>query len=257
MPRHSFRRRAPAVLSQVLDHNLDLYSVAAMAAGVTLLALGSSAEAKVVVTQKAISILPRELVSIDLNHDGLNDFQFSLNSYRGGCSIYSDLKLKALTGGAVVGAPISSTRVYASALVRGAKVGPSANFGAISSQAGIERTHRWQCSYGSHPRHFYGNWGGNEVNRYLGVKFQIHGSTHYGWIRLSIKFQDFDGMTATINAYAYDTVANQKISAGSTTASAIQANVESVRTPGRPSLGALALGTDGLVLWKRKEDSML
>jgi hypothetical protein len=241
------------MLSKTVDHNLTLYSTAAMAAGVSMLALAQPAEAKVVVTQKHISIPIGQPVSIDLNQDGIADFQFNLMSSDADCSPEYDFTLKPLTGGAVVGSPIRSYAPYASTLRQGAKIGPSAHFSASAGDGvTIENSFFAYCSNSYH-RSLLGHWGGNPQNRYLGVKFLTNGTTHYGWIRLASNFVNRKAISAHIIAYAYETVANKKISAGATSSSAIQAEAQQDMKSGRPSLGMLALGADGLALWRREE----
>ena len=85
------------------------------------------------------------------------------------------------------------------------------------------------------------------------MKFLIHGATHCGWIRLNANFPAKLGFppSATITAYAYETVANKTISASSTS-SAVATSMERMY-PDQPSLGILALGADGLPIWRRKE----
>ena len=63
-------------------------------------------------------------------------------------------------------------------------------------------------------------------------------------------------MSATITAYAYETVANKIIEAGiGGAASAIESAAQNqISQPARPSLGMLALGANGLPLWRREED---
>ncbi len=56
------------------------------------------------------------------------------------------------------------------------------------------------------------------TGRYLGLKFQIKGETHYGWARLnvSVRAQGGVNITATLTGYAYETIANKAIIAGKT-----------------------------------------
>jgi hypothetical protein len=61
----------------------------------------------------------------------------------------------------------------------------------------------------------YGKW--RDVNnRYLGLKFQIHGKTHYGWARLSVQLQQNFQITATLTGYAYEIIPGKGIRAGQT-----------------------------------------
>jgi hypothetical protein len=231
--------RAPSVSS--LENPLKLYSLVAAVAGVGLLALAQPAEGKVVVTKKTIPIGPGA-VSIDLNHDGLADFQFSITSGSVDGKRQNTLTAKGLTKGKTVGkksAALGPLGPYASALVRGAKIGPSAHFSSAQGLITIERQLHAE-SAGT----YYGNWYQVGNNRFLGVKFQIKGQTHYGWIRLTV---DTGAFSATITGYAYETVANRVIDAGAT--SDADENSE-VRIVG-PSLGLLAQGAGAMPIWKR------
>jgi hypothetical protein len=101
-------------------------------------------------------------------------------------------------------------------------------------------------------RNIFGPWE-NVQNRFVGVEFLISGETHYGWIRLTVNFTT-RLPKATLTGYAYETVAGQPIQAGQMVDRAA-AKVESA--PQRtPSLGMLALGSEGLELWRR-DDSLL
>src|ERR1700724_3209077 len=67
----------PFQLSESLLHRRNLYAVAATAAGVASSALAPSAEAKIGYAPANIPIVVNGgFVELDLNHDGINDFQF-------------------------------------------------------------------------------------------------------------------------------------------------------------------------------------
>lgn len=233
-------------LSSNLDHRAKLYSLAAAAAGVTVLALVPPADAEVIVTKKTIPIPvnsyfggsePPTLIS--LANNGVNDFSFSLYSFAYH-SFRDILTVTPLEGGATV-AEHEGEDFYASALAKGAKIGPSAHFSS-NKRATIERAQGFDAS-SQYSRKLYGNWGGNPTNHYLGVRFLINGETHYGWVRFTVSTEP-RGFSAEITGYAYETVANQKILAGE---AAPQAEVQQ---PSAQSLGVLALGASGLRMWR-------
>ena len=249
--------RAKDVRIATIDRNLRLYSTAAITAGVSVLALVPPAEAHVVVTRKTIQIQANQLLSIDLNHDGVTDFQFYLGSNPFDCEGGDSLYVKLPVGNAVVGGPLyNQSSIWASALKQGAVIGPTAHFGGKGNQGEIENSIWNYCSGSSHTQES-GHWGGNPPNRYLGVKFLIHGATHYGWIRLSANFPAKlqERATATITAYAYETEANKAISAGSSSDSPVAESTEESAQTQRPFLGMLALGAEALPLWRTKETS--
>ena len=236
-------------------HSLNVYSAAAIAAGVSVLALAPAAEAHIVMTKKTIQIQPNHLFSIDLNHDGVTDLQFYLRSNPFDCAGGDTLYMNLPVGNAVVGGSLfRSSSIWASALQRGAVIGPAAHFGGKGNYARIESSVWNYCSGSSHTQES-GNWGGVQQNRYVGVKFLIHGATHYGWIRLSTDFPAKLGVPAkaTITAYAYETVANKPINAGSSSDSALEDDADRDALPASPSLGMLAVGAEALPLWRKEE----
>jgi hypothetical protein len=243
-----------STLPETIDHRAKLYAIAAAAAGVSMLALAPPAEGEVVVTKKNIPIPVsvygghQYLVPISLNNDGITDFSFSLYSFAYH-SFFQDLTVTPVEGGATVGAAGPKGVSYASALVRGAKIGPSAHFSS-QGRANVEVARGFNFSSSHYSRKLYGNWGGSPANRYLGVRFLIDGATHYGWIRLTVNTQPHT-FSATITGYAYETFANKRILAGiqEKDSADIQAQPKA-ESPGRPSLGMLALGADGLTQWR-------
>ncbi len=236
------------------------YSVAAAAAGVSLLAMAQPAAGEVVITKKTIPIPASTFVGISFANNGINDFSFFLSATVSSFSTKLDgynLSMRSLKNGkGVVGTlPMGQVHPDVSALVRGAKIGPSANF--VSSAVGdfgvtVERSF---TTYGG-AKQLVGQWGGNPTNRYVGVRFLINGQTHYGWIRLTVNTPAEKFISATITAYAYETVANKTIQAGTgkTATSEIQAP-EKIKNQAGPSLGMLAAGADSLPLWRREESS--
>jgi hypothetical protein len=241
--------RTPSPLSDSIHHQLNLYALAASAAGVSLLSLSPLAEAKIVYTKIHQDIGRNGIYELDLNHDGMVDFLLqqygtsSLNSNR----LLADEAL----GNAVVGSLNSSDsfktiRHYASALKPGARIGPGQRF-IKGGNNGEMMVWIWVDPDGGQ-YHTYGKWI-DFNNRYLGLKFKINGSTHYGWARLSVHHAGTK-ISATLTGYAYETVRNRSIRAGQTTG-------DSVTDPTNPdeatstTLGALSLGAQSVLSRKQ------
>src|ERR1700679_2216190 len=68
--------RKTANLSESVHHKLNVYALAAGAAGVGILASAPPSEAKVVYTAAQITIPGFTPVPLDLNHDGVKDMSF-------------------------------------------------------------------------------------------------------------------------------------------------------------------------------------
>ncbi len=245
--------------SKKLNRQISLYSLAASAAGVSVLALAQPAQSEVVITKKTVPIPPSTFVGISFTNSGINDFSFFLSATFSSVSTMLDgdnLSMRSLKNGkGVVGThPSGAIRPDVSAPVRGAKIGPSANF--VSSVVGdfgvtVERSF---IPHGGGTKQFVGTWGGNPKNRYVGVRFLINGETHYGWVRLTVTTSPDKFISATITAYAYETVANQPLQAGTGEAPTAEIQVpENIQNQAGPWLGMLALGADGLPRWRREE----
>jgi hypothetical protein len=245
---------ARRTLSEAIDHRLKLYATAAAAAGVSMLALSQPAEAEVVVTKTNVPINFGGQVSIDLNNDGINDFLLSNGGGGYDHSFWGTFVAVPQAGGKVMGGNRGILGPYASALMKGANIGPSAHFSSSGAlgQITIERSVGFVSA--STFRSYYGKWAA--VDRYLGVKFLIKGVPHYGWIRMTVTTPG--RFTGTITEYAYETIPNKKVAAGegsdsSANAAAVRAQ-ESVASARGPSIGMLALGADGLALWRREQN---
>jgi hypothetical protein len=254
--------------SNTFNRQIGLYSLAAATAGVSLLALAQPAAGEVAVTRKTIQIpvttsdMPHP-VRISMANNGVDNFSFSLISFPANGNTYPlrDLILYGASSNANPVIGCCSLHAYASPLQRGASIGPSSGTVGFGPYGNIERTYAGQAV-----RRLRGYWGGDLKDRYVGVRFLIGGQTHYGWIRLTVMTStDPKGpaMSAKITGYAYETVANKPIKAGTaaTAASTAEKSTAEVQAPKNipnqsgPSLGMLAAGADGMPMWRREETS--
>ncbi len=255
--------RKTANLSESTHHNLNMYALAAGAAGVGLLALADPAEAKIVYTPTNIPIVMNGgPVELDLNHDGINDFEFSATSgsepvkglrREAGPFVWFDWWIAPAQSANRVRVEGWGGSLCAAARPRGAKIGPANEF-----QPGYSRltmaAGEWVGTAGGRSWCPWG-WGKDKrPDSYLGLKFVINGTTHFGWAHIN---------RMVITGYAYETVPNKPILTGATkgTDESIgtkQPNPASLSTPtaGPATLGALAAGSPGLSIWRRKESAL-
>ena len=262
MPRNLRERVEGQSPATSIEHRIKFYSIAAAAAGVSMLALSQPAEGEIVYTKADVSVPSfGGYATVDLNNDGKADFQFMIPGGGYDHSFYASCIAGPMAGGEIVGGN-RALHPYASALVRGATIGPTVHFStsAVRGEIIVERSLGFASA--STFKEFYGQWNfPNGTEHFLGVKFLINGATHYGWIRLTIDVSD--RMSTVIKDYAYETVANQPIKAGAGIPAAsvdenhapanqiekarpgqAEALTETPKTRGA-SLGMLALGADG------------
>jgi hypothetical protein len=218
------RSRKTARISDSLRRQLDMYALVASAAGVSVLALAGASEAEVVYTETHEVTRVGVSLFIDLNHDGIKDFQVRTTFYTG--SSYYKVGLSASgfrnRGNVIAGQRFSRSGYFfsaASALRAGALIGPKREF-ALSQPFMAEEL--FQRHGGSSKYSDLGPWvgaGQGVRNRYLGLKFLINGEVHYGWARFSVTVQhyrQYGDVSGTLTGYAYETVPNRPIVAGET-----------------------------------------
>jgi hypothetical protein len=250
-------------LSDSVRLQLNMYALAASAAGVGMLASVQSSEAKIVYTA-ANKKFVNQSFAIDLNHDGKNDFFFH---YRVGTDHYLSVTGARKGNAAVSGGQQTIrgiARAVAGVLPKGAVIGRGAKFVGAAQVLGAV----YYNSDGGQTA-FYGKWT-NAGTLYLGLQFNIQGQKHYGWARLNVTIPNGSGnlqyppITAQLTGYAYETIAGKSIIAGRTKGPADESRDEDFGSsaflpnpipdiPQPATLGMLALGAQGSPLWRRKE----
>ncbi len=207
----------------------------AAAGAVGLLATGQAAQAEIVVTRTDVTLTNGSLF-IDINHEGVSDF-----GLKNGTNLGTHRYLVAYGVGAgqnAVEAPFSGCSYPPAALRVGAPIGLQDLF-CRRSMAPLAAINRDGLVSGP--------WA-NIGSAFLGLRFEISGQIHYGWAALNVKTRVINHtpqISATLLGYAYETVAGEEIRAGQT---------ESTFALRPATLGTLALGADGLDLWRRNSD---
>jgi hypothetical protein len=227
--------RPTSILPETLRRHLDAYGLAASTAGVGVLALVGSAEAKIVYTPTHVKLTPNSgAYNFDLNNDGVTDFTIGEVYYRH-FSTLSWGEISGPLGNKWVAKKEGNRSFFPLYMIAGKMIGPTL-YSRGRFRSGYEDVFlvRWSNAG------FYGwaNDGKGVVNRYLGLRFAINGAYHYGWARMSVRISS--GASETIiTGYAYETVADKGIIAGETKgpdASAVEPT----------SLGQLAAGASGI-----------
>jgi hypothetical protein len=241
--------------SQPVLQQLDMYALAASAAGVSLLAWAQPAQAKIVYTPAHIPIIQNGgPVELDLNHDGINDFLLTwvyTTEKRRGPEGFWQSSMSVVPVQQSNRVRISKSKGYsaAAALAKGQNVGERSPFEPGNSAMNMQA-----CVGGTS-----GGCGGPWLKvkqAYLGLKFVIHGETHFGWAHIRKTGVGITG--PTLVGYAYETVPNRRIITGTTKgpddASVEESNATLTTPPREPAtLGLLAMGAGGLSIWRREE----
>jgi hypothetical protein len=218
----ALRSRKTIKISDPLNRQLNTYALVASAAGVSVLALAGASEAKVVYTETHQVTRARVPLYIDLNHDGINDFVLRTTYYAGSSRFVGlDASGYRNINNAVAGRRFSHSGYFfsaASALPAGARIGPKRKFPVHHPFMAVERFNGVRTSQYSDLGPWVGK-GTGVMNRYLGLKFVVHGKVHYGWARLSVTLghhRQYDDVSGTLTGYAYETIPNKAIITGKT-----------------------------------------
>ncbi len=255
------RKKATAP-SQPFQQRLAMYALSAGAVGAGMLASAPAAEARVVYTPAHIDVTIGEF-PLDLNNDGIVDFNLLPNGNTNGHSNSNYfLAVPAASANKVWGhGEVRRGRwTIAFDLPPGATVGPNQEAAQPGGEKLLALLYSVRTTGGRSYGGFSGDWAndGQGVNgRYLGFAFTIDGETHFGWARLNVHFLVGAIPKAILTGYAYETEANKAIVTGNTgnAASAIGPSIDPVgqaTSPKLATLGALALGANGLALWRRE-----
>ena len=242
----SSKPRPGVKLGNEFEKRLSSYASSAVAAGVGLLAMTKSADARIVYTPAHIKIPVSDThtVPLDLNHDGKVDFSFANLSYINQNYGFYQFNLQISPFGSaneVWGKGGSVSLRFPSALPGSRKVGADKSYfqggkaaqmaTAIFSPGGTRTQGQFPYAHG----------------RYLGLQFVIEGKIHYGWARVSVPSITLkSGITAVVTGYAYETIPGKPIITGKTKG-------PDVITLDPATLGHLARGATTISAWRVKQ----
>jgi hypothetical protein len=188
---HSVKKLLP---NSSLGQKLKTYSLAAGA----LAMVPDTADANIIYTDENpdFSGAVGSQYFLDLNNDGTDEFRIWHNGS-------SNLYISPLASTAEVLGSGGSTFTYPFALSSGNMISAGAGtFFNNGFSGGFQSLNYGSCSFG--------NWC-SVTDRYIGVRFDIGGNTHYGWVRLDV---NNNGAVWTVKDYAYDDVVGNPIAAG-------------------------------------------
>ena len=245
--------RTPSALSASLQRRLNTYAIAAGTAGVSMLAVAQPSEAEVVYTPANQTVGRRGSYKLDLNNDGITDYILGERAEHYSNESFQVLSIRNANGNRV-NCPSSfciSGNSYAAALTLGTKIGYTGHLGWLGRDAPMA-----DAILVDNGSVFYSDGWVNVTNRYLGLRFQVNGETHFGWARLTVSFKGGPpaqrSWEAHLTGYAFETVPGKPIQAGQTKGTKEDdGQASSTNIP--LQLGALALGSNGIALWRRED----
>ena len=214
-----------------------------------MLALSVPAGAEIVHTNVNQTMGRRGTLFLDLNQDGINDFELrELFIYSRGFASTSTWNNKLYVIPAPGAGVVQCDYIgVAGALSAGEVVGPGWKF--LTGPALV----RWDVALGD-AYCVGGSWCYN-TRAFVGLRLQINGQTHYGWARITAKFDYLKETIVTgLHDFAYETIPNRPIIAGQEhglDSSLIPSH--SPTTGVKATLGLLAQGAQGLAAWRREE----
>lgn len=248
------KTKHPHALNELL--NRRILSYAAAAAGAGMLGLSLPAEAQIVYTPAHVVIGYNSGYALDLANNGATDFIIHGATSANCSTFFSDLLAKPARGNAMVAGAFGSEN-FARAMAPGAAIGPGNRFASSGLNGGIVMGEAISSPGGGQLR---GSWV-HALNRYLGLRFQINGQTHYGWARLTAKISLHTRMQVVLTGYAFEVQPDTPIVAGQEHGQSLGNEPISEAGPGPgafrvapaepASLAMLALGAPGLALWRR------
>ncbi|MGA7078173.1 MAG: hypothetical protein WBQ43_22340 [Terriglobales bacterium] len=254
----SVSSRKVVSLPDSVRQRLHPYTLAATAAGVTMLALVPPGEAEIIYTPANVTVGPDQRYGLDVTGDGTTNFYLGVSTRSISSGSYGGLWVSApQTGNSVAAVGAGRFTGDAKDLPSGRLIGPKTKWGS----------YYLQMEYGRHVSHTHflghcvGPWKKNQ-NGYLGLKFMISGEVHYGWAAVSVTcYGYYSGMSETLTGYAYETIPNKAIKAGQETGTLD----ESLNAPAKPApkpttapvptaatLGTLARGAQALSIWRQE-----
>jgi len=136
---------------------------------------------------------------LDLNGDGVNDFTIN------GSSIQI---LVDASSNSIAGSLGGLSYKYPFALNEGSVIDGNQVWQSSNGQI-----LRYKTSSGATSCQYSSNWCGDTVDKYLGLRFDISGNAHYGWVRLDVTVPNsMDNWV--VKDFAYEATPDTAISAG-------------------------------------------
>ena len=250
------RARPATVLPEPLLKYLNRYQLAASAAGVALLACSSPAEGAPVCGSLSVTLARIDTYAFNPAHQKVAPFN-AAHTLADLSSMPQSFQARGFfTPNTPDAKAVLSTSGLLANVSAGASIGPGGKFGKGNSYGLVFGYYYFNRFAGNFP---------SDQSGYVGFQFSEMGQTHYGWLRVRIANVSGENYPSLLlSEYGYESSPATAIAAGNCVASA-----SNLATPPKPqlhavsypeekkseapeSLGLLALGSEGLPLWRRE-----
>lgn len=204
-------------MNKILQNKLKIYS-----ALTSVVAVGSLDSQAQIIHRDVNYTGGYTSYDIDIDQNGVKDFNFDLKAHSFTNSSGDNIKVNGVnaTGlkasNSIIGRNFYSYISLANSLGAGYTINNtlSSSYYSFLQSGFMAMTYQIFNSTGSYL--YGGNFGSfsddTQSNKYLGVRFDISGQTHYGWMRF--QFNSLDGSLWLLKDLAYNTIPNQDIAAG-------------------------------------------
>jgi hypothetical protein len=243
--------RSSAPLARHLLHHLDGYQLAACATGVALLACSCPADAAPICGSLSVTLPRTETYSFNPAHEKVAPFDIAHTFNEISSHTQSQMARAFFTPNTPDAKTMLSTNGLPVELAAGVSIGPGGKFGKGAG---------YGLLFGYYYRNrLTGNFPNNQSG-YVGFQFSQSGQIHYGWLRVRVANLSDNYPALLLSEFGYESAPNTAITAGSCAASANampasvslpESSAEEQKSP-TASLGLLALGSEGLPLWRQK-----
>lgn len=252
--------RVPAKLGRSLMRHLDAYEIAAAAAGVAALACASPAHASPVCGKLALTFSLTETYAFNPAHQDVAPFNIA-QTYANKSSLSIARRERGFfTPNTPSAKVIVAASGFPANVASGASIGPGGKFSRGKSYGLVFGYYVYSLLLGNFKSGDFG---------YVGFQFSESGKPHYGWMRIKVKLssQRYVYPSLVLSEFGYESSPNTAIAAGNCGSSASQqsakadkkaeANARSsstgnIRQAVPASLGMLALGSEGIPLWREQ-----
>lgn len=203
--------------NSTLRNRLKQYSALAG----SMVAVAGVANSQVVYTDipdtvfTAVNPFPGDTLALDLNNDGITDFNFvgwKSSTYVAFGLIMHPYATTNPNGivGSVVG-PSSNPLGMVSELALNENIDSNQNFFVFNDLTYSTGQNHIPVMFSATPGYVSGDWQLGGTDHYAGFKFSVVANSYFGWARVDVAY---DGSSITIKDYAYNATPDEPLFAG-------------------------------------------